>query len=63
MPKRQGIEVLERAFVHIERVRITCPLCGHVFTAAFQRLEPHEGFVIPGAVCTCGRYTYCHSVR
>lgn len=58
-----GALVVQSVFVHMERVRITCPLCGATSERVFQRLEPDEGFVPALVTCPCGRYSYAHSVR
>jgi len=53
-------ELLTTVFVHMEQVRITCPLCGATTVRVFQQLEPSEGFVPALVTCTCGRYSYGH---
>jgi hypothetical protein len=53
-------ELLTTVFVHMEQVRITCPLCGAVMVRVFQRLEPDEGFVPSLVTCSCGRFAYGH---
>jgi hypothetical protein len=58
-----GTELVNTIFVHMEQVRITCPLCGAVMVRVFQRLEPSDGFVPALVTCICGRYAYGHSQR
>lgn len=63
MPDTCGPKVLQTVFVHIEKVRITCPFCGASTTRVFQKLNPNEGFVPALVTCECGRYSYGHCTR
>ncbi len=58
-----GPHVLRSIFVHAEEVTIVCPLCGKTLEGSFSRSEPTGKFFPDGIACTCGRYTYHHSVR